>query len=307
MNEALVSVIIPTYNWSEALKKSIKTALWQSYKNIEILVIGDCCTDDSEQVVKSFNDERVKWHNLEKNSGSQSIPNNYGIKIAKGEFIAHLGHDDIWHPQHIEFLIKKTNDADFCYSLSLTVGPDDEETVFKNLKKFNGICAFENKENKLLFIPPSSWLYRKSIIEKMGSWTHYKDSSSPPDDDFLLRVNKFYKNRTACSEKLSVVKFPSAWRENSYIRKPVHQQQKFIEEIEKNNNLLDHYLIAYLNLAYKRENFKDYLSYYASFAYKALSYYFYNNRQINNEMSNNSNLEKGSVVEQSRNYRGLNK
>ena len=87
----------------------------------------------------------------------------------------------------------------------------------------------------------------------------------------------------------------------------MHQQQKFIEEIEKNNNLLDHYLIAYLNLAYKRENFKDYLSYYASFAYKALSYYFYNNRQINNEMSNNSNLEKGSVVEQSRNYRGLNK
>jgi len=102
MIKNLISVIIPTYNWSSALKLAIKTALWQTYKNIEVIVVGDCCTDDSEEVVKSFDDSRLKWINLEKNHGSQAIPNNYGIKMANGEFIAHLGHNDVWHPTHLE-------------------------------------------------------------------------------------------------------------------------------------------------------------------------------------------------------------
>jgi glycosyltransferase involved in cell wall biosynthesis len=69
MNQ-LISVVIPTYNWSNVLKLAIKSVLWQSYQNFEIIVVGDACTDDSEEVVKSFNDSRIKWFNLEQNSGS---------------------------------------------------------------------------------------------------------------------------------------------------------------------------------------------------------------------------------------------
>jgi glycosyltransferase involved in cell wall biosynthesis len=60
MIKDLISVIIPTYNWSSALKLAIKTALWQTYKNIEVIVVGDCCTYDSEEVVKSFGDTRLR-------------------------------------------------------------------------------------------------------------------------------------------------------------------------------------------------------------------------------------------------------
>lgn len=87
-SQPLVSVIIPTFNWSAALKQTIISVLNQNYENYEILVIGDCCTDDSEQIVKSFDDIRIKWYNLDQNYGSQFGPNNFGLKVATGKYVA---------------------------------------------------------------------------------------------------------------------------------------------------------------------------------------------------------------------------
>ena len=83
-----MTVIIATYNWSSVLRYAIHTTLWQTYKNIELLVIGDACTDDSEQVVDSFADPRVRWHNLPENRGNQFGPNNAGLGLARGEYVA---------------------------------------------------------------------------------------------------------------------------------------------------------------------------------------------------------------------------
>src|ERR1041385_1945984 len=99
-----VSVIIPTYNWSSVLRYSIRSALWQTMQDFELIVVGDGCTDDSAEVVASFQDPRVSWHNLPSNCGSQSIPNNKGLELARGQYVAYLGHDDIWLPQHLEIL-----------------------------------------------------------------------------------------------------------------------------------------------------------------------------------------------------------
>ena len=68
----LVSVLIATYNWSSVLRHAVRSALWQTYPAVEVIVVGDACTDDSEAVVRSFGDGRVRWDNLERNSGSQS-------------------------------------------------------------------------------------------------------------------------------------------------------------------------------------------------------------------------------------------
>jgi hypothetical protein len=71
---------------------------------------GDCaaddaCTDDSEQVTRSFEDPRVVWINRAENAGIQSGPNNTGLDSAKGKYVAFLGHDDLWHPWHLAFLV----------------------------------------------------------------------------------------------------------------------------------------------------------------------------------------------------------
>src|SRR6476619_7155830 len=94
----VVSVIIATYNWSSVLRYAIQSVLWQTFQDFELLVIGDGCTDDSAEVVASFTDPRIHWHNLPQNSGNQALPNHTGIDMARGQYIAYLGHDDLWYP-----------------------------------------------------------------------------------------------------------------------------------------------------------------------------------------------------------------
>ncbi|MEL7342884.1 MAG: glycosyltransferase family A protein, partial [Bacteroidota bacterium] len=97
----LVSVIIPTYNYSSVLRCAIESVLLQTMTDFELWVIGDGCTDNSEQVVSDFKDPRIFWHNLPQNTGDQSTPNNWALDHARGDYIAYLGHDDLWLPNHL--------------------------------------------------------------------------------------------------------------------------------------------------------------------------------------------------------------
>src|ERR1700692_4573899 len=90
-----ISIIVATYNWSSALYCALRSIQLQTFRDFEVLVVGDGCTDDSESVVRSLNDARFKWHNLPQNYGSQYAPNNRGLELAKAKWGAYLGEDDI--------------------------------------------------------------------------------------------------------------------------------------------------------------------------------------------------------------------
>jgi glycosyltransferase involved in cell wall biosynthesis len=114
-----VTVIIATYNWSSVLPYSIGSVLRQTYSDLELLVVGDACTDDSAEVVQRMadTDERVRWINLATNAGEQSGPNNEGLRQARGELIAYLGHDDLWLPHHLSCLVEAMDaGADLAYT-----------------------------------------------------------------------------------------------------------------------------------------------------------------------------------------------
>jgi glycosyltransferase involved in cell wall biosynthesis len=101
-----VSIVTATYNWSSVLRCAIESVRMQTFADFELLVAGDGCTDDSEAVVRAFEDPRLRWMNLPANSGGQAAPNNCGIAAARGEYIAYLGHDDVWYPTHLESLVE---------------------------------------------------------------------------------------------------------------------------------------------------------------------------------------------------------
>ncbi len=101
-----VTVVIPTYNWSGVLRCAIRSVMLQTVQDFELLVVGDGCTDDTKSVVASFNDPRIRWHNLERNYGSQWMANNYANEHARADWIAYLGHDDIWYPTHLEAVLR---------------------------------------------------------------------------------------------------------------------------------------------------------------------------------------------------------
>lgn len=113
----LVSIVMPNYNSEKYLKATIESVLAQTYTNWELLFVDDCSMDNSLEIVRSYNDERIKILQNEKNSGA-AVSRNYALREAKGKWIAFLDSDDLWIPEKLEkqltFMVE--NNYDFTYT-----------------------------------------------------------------------------------------------------------------------------------------------------------------------------------------------
>lgn len=114
----LISVIITTYNRSKLLtERSIPSVLNQTWKNLELIVVGDCCQDDTEERISKITDARLRFINLEERGTyprdpklrwmvAGIKPTNHALKIVSGSFITHLDDDDRYAPDRLEKLIQ---------------------------------------------------------------------------------------------------------------------------------------------------------------------------------------------------------
>src|SRR5271170_574706 len=114
----VVTVIIQTFNRSNILEYAIGSVLAQTFADWELLVMGDGCTDDSAEVVARFTDPRIRFVNLRERVGDQSGPNNEGVRLARGRYVAYLNHDDIWLSDHLEKTVAAldSSDADLVFT-----------------------------------------------------------------------------------------------------------------------------------------------------------------------------------------------
>ena len=95
MSTNLVSVVMPTYNHAEFLSEAIESVLNQSYSQLELIVIDNFSEDDTKNIVKSFQDARIQYFKFA-NEGVIAASRNYGIKQAKGKYLAFIDSDDVW-------------------------------------------------------------------------------------------------------------------------------------------------------------------------------------------------------------------
>ncbi|MBE3591911.1 glycosyltransferase [Thermoanaerobacter sp. RKWS2] len=101
----LVSVIVPAYNAEKYIGEAIKSVLSQTYPYFELIIVDDASTDSSVEVVRSFNDDRIRLIQHDKNRGPGAARNT-AIEAAKGEWMAILDADDQWLPERLEKLMK---------------------------------------------------------------------------------------------------------------------------------------------------------------------------------------------------------
>lgn len=116
--EPLVSILIATYNRAALLRdRSLRSCLEQTYRNIEIIVVGDACTDDTEKVMTEVSDPRVRFVNLNERGVypddphlrwmvAGTAPLNHALSMARGDFITHLDDDDEHAPERVEVLLQ---------------------------------------------------------------------------------------------------------------------------------------------------------------------------------------------------------
>lgn len=119
----MISIIIPTFNRGNTIKRSIESVLNQTYKDIEVVVIDDCSTDNTYEIIKEIKDRRIYYYKNKNNLGA-CFSRNFGVSIARGEYIAFQDSDDEWLPGKLneqeKFLNEMTCDIVFCSMLRIS-------------------------------------------------------------------------------------------------------------------------------------------------------------------------------------------
>ncbi|MBL8835326.1 MAG: glycosyltransferase family 2 protein, partial [Alphaproteobacteria bacterium] len=234
-----ISVIIATYNRSAVLRFAIESVLAQTFRDFELLVIGDRCTDDSEAVVRGFADPRVRWENLAEAAGSQSGPNNRGLSLARGRYVAYLGHDDLWHADHLATLLHaiEAERADLVFAISEEIGPPSRPT-----RGLIGLMPHGSYEFSL-WAPPSSWLHRRDVVERAGPWRDHRTIVLPVDVDMLSRIHDAGLRIVPVAE-LTVFKFTSVLRTHAYRDPGAAEQRQWWDRLRNEPDLRYRELLA---------------------------------------------------------------
>jgi len=185
----LVSVIIPTYNRAPDLDRALKSLLAQTYRFWEAIVIDNHSTDDTDSLIASINDPRIKLFKVH-NEGVIALSRNVGIKQSKGEYVAFLDSDDWWVPGKLEEVINRfIVGADVVYhDLSLATKSSQKilikRTNTRTLKSpvFNDLIMHGNA------LATSSAVVRRSLLEKVGGFSEERQLIAAEDYDAWLRI-----------------------------------------------------------------------------------------------------------------------
>jgi glycosyltransferase involved in cell wall biosynthesis len=186
------SVVIPTYNQASFLGKAIESVLNQTYKNWELIVVDNYSTDNTFEVVKSFNSEKIRFFQIN-NDGIISKSRNKGIIESLGNFIAFLDSDDFWYHNKLEvineYLISDSDISFVCHAelwsyLSnskknklVRYGPQNKSRYYSML--FNGNC-----------ISTSAVVVSKKCLTDVGLFSESPLLITSEDYDLWLKISE---------------------------------------------------------------------------------------------------------------------
>lgn len=193
MKSVKISIVLPTYNQFHLLKKSIKSVIKQTFKNWELIVIDNKSNDGTKKFVKkiSKSDKRIKYLSIS-NKGILAKSRNLGIRKSKGQWIAFIDSDDIWHKDKLLkcYNCASETKADFIYHPVFSINE------VKNSKK---IISDKNRDIKrpiykdLILngnsIAQSSAMVKKNILKKIGKISEDFDVYSWEDFDTWIRCS----------------------------------------------------------------------------------------------------------------------
>lgn len=158
--EPLVSIIIPVFNGENYLKEAIDSAILQTYKNIEVIVVNDGSTDNTEQIAISYGD-RIKY--VKKENGGVSSALNLGIKLMKGEYFSWLSHDDKYPSNKIESQIKALSESGYRNSVIAFC-----DTV--QINRFGDVIRKKRKNKYLIGDKTNKWDLSLFSLVKTGGF-----------------------------------------------------------------------------------------------------------------------------------------
>jgi glycosyltransferase involved in cell wall biosynthesis len=180
--EPLVSVCMPVYNGEEFVTDTIESVLNQTYRNLEFIIVDDCSTDRSREIIENYEDARIKRIFLEKNRNICGA-GNVAFAACTGEYVAAIGHDDIWKPEKLErqvAFLERHKAVGACFTWVNLI--DEEKNIINGkesniYQRFNiGNLTQEESIRRLVlhsnfFCAPSVCM-RRAVLEQVGYYRY---------------------------------------------------------------------------------------------------------------------------------------
>lgn len=162
-----VSVITPAYNAENLINRTIQSVVDQTFDGWEMIIVDDCSTDNTREVVEEWSarDPRVRLISLDKNFGGPAGPRNVGIENAKGEYIAFLDADDIWHPRKLELQVAVLDRSATDFVCSRMEDFSSEESIrFASVERYEVDAVSFRQQSIRARIPTSSVMARRTLL-----------------------------------------------------------------------------------------------------------------------------------------------
>ena len=185
-----VSVIIPTYNRANTIKRAINSVLQQTFKNFEIIIIDDGSQDNTEEVIQNLNNSYIIYKKIPHSGVSRA--RNEGITISNGDLIAFLDSDDKWVNTKLQKQVQYlNNNTQFpaCHTNEIWIKNGIRINQGKKHKKYAG--NFFIPSLKLCLISPSSVIIKKEIFDQIGKFD--ENFNYVEDYELWLRLTSRYK------------------------------------------------------------------------------------------------------------------
>lgn len=203
MEDDLVSVIVPSYNYEKYIIECLKSIVNQDYKNIEIIIVDDCSKDNSRDLIKEFIEQyttsdrlvNMKYMEHTKNKGAHYTINE-GIEQAKGKYIAVINADDIYESNRFSKIIprmQKENVEIAFSSIEIINGESilaegEEAQIFRNIQKRIDECGQVSHALMIqnVAVSTGNMVFTKDLYNKLGGFKEYKYIH---DWDCILRAS----------------------------------------------------------------------------------------------------------------------
>ncbi len=205
------SILLPTHNRAEVLGYAIRSVLWQTSQDFEVLIVGDGCTDRTADVVQGFGDRRIRWFDLPKAPHFGYANRNVALREARGRYVAFLGHDNILFPDHLSRLATclDAHGAELGYSRPLWVTRQGQiKPAAVNLHDLDTLAIFLSQRN---LIPATCVMYRGECHQRYGYWN--PDLPIAADWDLWVRFIQGGHRRNFAYEPVpTCLHFTAIWR-----------------------------------------------------------------------------------------------
>ena len=187
MSLPCVSIIIPTYNSGDRLVDSVDSALSQSFRDTEVIIVDDGSTDNTASLCRQIRDPRVRY--FHQANGGESSARNLGMTKTRGEYVAFLDADDTWPPDFLDTMVnalRSNPDHGLAYSAVTAIHEDGPAMAFASPNRYKSGWLTAKYFEGGSCIMPSATLMRRGILAD----SYFDESLSiGQDNDFYMRLS----------------------------------------------------------------------------------------------------------------------